>query len=166
MTSHLQNLFLLCDSQCPWMHHIRNLGFISDLHSLISSMQSISKLCLISAAKYLLRHLLLTTPAMLVEISTSSLFASPPPPPLCRLQRLNTYFPAFPASRDGCGTNFWPVRHYWGARQFQKVLGRHCFPSRKHKVSSAIPRWLSTILNTGFLSRVQAVILPPLGKGH
>lgn len=44
MTSHLQNLFLLSDSQYQWMYQVRNLGFISNpSFSLISHMQSIDK---------------------------------------------------------------------------------------------------------------------------
>lgn len=162
MTSHLQNLFLLCDFQCQWTHHIRNLDLYltSSLSSLAYSQSASSVWFLPPSISWAIYFSL---PLLLSSKSSWVLFL---PPPTVQAARLNTYFPAFPASRGGCVTNVWPARHYWGERGFQKGLGRHWFPSRKHKGSGTIPWHLSATLNTGFLSRIEAVILWPLGKGH
>lgn len=58
------------------MYHVRNLGFIPHF-SLISCVQPFSQLCLVFTSKYLLRHLLLITPAALVQISMSFLRPAP-----------------------------------------------------------------------------------------
>lgn len=155
MTARLRNLFLLHDSQCQCLYQVRNLGFTSDSSfSLISHMQSISRLCRMSfTTKYLLRPST-SYPCHPKAKWAGSLSCLPPP---WRLESLNTYFSASLAVNESL-LGWQNLRKFWQDTVFLT------------EGTKFLPLFLDTLqllwLNTDFMPRAEAITLQPWGKSH